>query len=79
MSGNKARKASDKWSPKKHLPSEFALVSNFFPNFFQRLFPNFSKEFGKIGFGKKIGKKWFSPAIQRLDRASSSSLIANAK
>jgi hypothetical protein len=34
---------------------------NFFPNFFQRLFPNFFKEFGKIGFGKKFGKKWFSP------------------
>ena len=35
--------------------------SNFYPNFFQSHFPHFSKEFGKIGSGKKFGKKWFSP------------------
>jgi hypothetical protein len=43
---------------KKHVPSEFALVSKLF----SKLFPKtFSKLFGKIGFGKKFGKKWFSP------------------
>ncbi len=34
---------------------------NFFPNFFHSVFSNFSKEFGKIGSGKKFGKKWFGP------------------
>ncbi len=39
------------------------LFPNFLPNVFQRFFPtwNFSKEFGKIGFGKKFGKKKVQP------------------
>jgi hypothetical protein len=38
----------------------------FFQKKFQRPLPNFSKEFGKIGFGKKFGKKWFSPETTTL-------------
>jgi hypothetical protein len=34
---------------------------SFFPNFFQRNFPNFSKLFGKTFSGKMFGKKWFRP------------------
>jgi hypothetical protein len=55
------------WWPKKHVPLEFAPVSKLFPNFFQRLFPNFSKLFGKKFFGKKFGKKWFSPVEPFVD------------
>ncbi len=55
--GNKARKASEKSSPKKHVPSEFAPVSKLFSKLFPKLFSKLLQRVWKNWLWKKVWKR----------------------